>query len=95
MRLSVSYIPCYKYSKKKTGDRIMFAKVEEGYLLSEACEDAESGDKSGDESDEDSIMPPLLRLEETGVLDSDDESDYEHMSTEMLEDIRDGSQSHT
>ena len=39
-------------------------------------------------------MSPLLILEETDALDSGDESDDEPMSTEMLEDIRDGSQSH-
>ena len=40
-------------------------------------------------------MPPLLNGEEMNALDYDDESDDEPMSTEMLEDIRDGSQSHT
>ena len=39
-------------------------------------------------------MPPLFSLEETDELDSGDESDNEHLSTEMLEDKRDGSQSH-
>ena len=39
-------------------------------------------------------MPPLISVEETNALDSGDESDDEPMSTEMLEDIRDGSQYH-
>ena len=39
-------------------------------------------------------MTPLLSLEETDVLDFGDESDHDPISTEMLEDIRDGSQSH-
>ena len=39
-------------------------------------------------------MPPLLSLEETDALDSGDETDDELMSTEILEDIRDGIQSH-
>ena len=37
-------------------------------------------------------MPPLLSLEESNALDSYDESDDEPMSTDMLEDIRNGSQ---
>ena len=39
-------------------------------------------------------MPPQLSLEEYNALDSGYESDDEPMSTEMLEDIRDVSQSH-
>ena len=39
-------------------------------------------------------MPPLLSLEEMNVLDSGDDSDDVPMSTEMLEDICDVSQSH-
>ena len=39
-------------------------------------------------------MPPLLSKELMDVMYSGDESDDEHMSTEMLEDIHDGSQSH-
>ena len=39
-------------------------------------------------------MPPLISEEEMDVMDCGDESDYYPMSTEMLEDICDGSQSH-
>ena len=39
-------------------------------------------------------MPPLLREEEIDAVDSVNESDDEPMYTEMLENIRDGSQSH-
>ena len=39
-------------------------------------------------------MPPLLSKEEMDEMDSGDESDNEPMSTGMLEDIRDSSQSH-
>ena len=73
--LTVSYIPCATSSKEKTGDIITFAKFEEGRLLSETCEDAESDDKSGDKSDDNSIFPLLLSLEEPNTLDSGDESD--------------------
>ena len=38
-------------------------------------------------------MPPILSKEEMDAVDSGDESDDEPMSKEMLEDIRDGSQS--
>ena len=50
--------------------------------------------ESSDEYNDNSIMPPLIREEEMDVMDSGDESDDEHMSKEMLEDIHDGSQSH-
>ena len=49
MCLSVSHIPCTISSKEETGDIITFAKVEEGNLLSETCEDAESDGKSVEE----------------------------------------------
>ena len=39
-------------------------------------------------------MTPLISKEEMGVMDSGDDSDDESMSTEMLEDISDGSKSH-
>ena len=38
-------------------------------------------------------MPPLISEEEMDVMDSGDESDYEPMSMDMLDDIRDGSKS--
>ena len=66
----------------------MFAQFEEGNLLSETRNNAESGD----EYDADSIMPSLIRKEETDAVDSGDESDDEPISTEMIEDIRDGIQ---
>ena len=39
-------------------------------------------------------MPPLLSEEEMDAMDSGNESYHDHISTEMLEDIRDRSQSH-
>ena len=59
MRPSVIYTPCATSSRGETGDIITFAQFEEGNLLSETCNNAESGDKS----DENSIMPPLLSEE--------------------------------
>ena len=40
-------------------------------------------------------MPPLISEEEMDAMDSVDESEDEPMSTEMLEDIHDGSQYYT
>ena len=54
-------------------------------LLSETRNNAESGDKS----DDNSIMPPPLREEEMDAMDSSDELDDDPVSTEMLEDICD------
>ena len=39
-------------------------------------------------------MTPLLSKEEMNSVDSGDESDHDLISTEMLENIRDESQSH-
>ena len=75
MRPSMTDTTYDKSSKEKTGDIITFAKFEEGRLLSETCEDAESDDKSGDKYDDNSIFPLLLSLEEPNTLDSGDESD--------------------
>ena len=55
MHPAVSYTSYAAYLKEKTGNIITFTQFEEGGLLSETCDDAESGD----ESDDNSIMPPL------------------------------------
>ena len=60
---------------------ITFTQFEEGDVLSGTSEDADIDDESGDKSNEYSIMPPPLSLEELNVLDSGDESDNEPMST--------------
>ena len=39
-------------------------------------------------------MPPLLSKEEMDIMDYGYESDHDLISTEMLENIHDGSQSH-
>ena len=39
-------------------------------------------------------MPPLPREEEMDAMDSGDESDHDHIYTEMLENICGGSKSH-
>ena len=90
MHPSATYTPCDTSLTGKYGNIITFTHFGEGNLLSETCNDAESGD----ESDDDSIMPPLFSEEEMDAMDSGDELDNDNISNEMLEDIRDGSQSH-
>ena len=58
----------------------MFTHFEEGNILSETCNNM----KSGDESYDDSIMPPLLIEKTIDVVDSGDESDDETMSAYMI-----------
>ena len=74
---AVAYTPYDKYSKEQTGDITTFAHFEEGDLLSETHDDAESSN----ESDDNSIMPSLISEEEMNDMDSGDESEDEPMST--------------
>ena len=87
MRPAVTYAPYETSSKEQTGDVITFAQFEEGSILTETCNDAESGD----ESDNESIMTSEQDMEN---LDSNETLDHYIISTEMLEDIRDVSQTH-
>ena len=80
MHLYVTYTPCAESSRKKTVYIIAFAQFEEGNLLSETCNDAESGYEANDGS----IMPPLLSEEEMDVINYGDESYDEPISMEML-----------
>ena len=56
---AVSYIPCATSSNGQTGEIITFVQFEEGNLSSETHDNEESGD----ESDDNSIMPPLISEE--------------------------------
>ena len=58
-----------------------------GGSLTETRNDAESGDESDNE-----II--IMSEQVMDAINSDDESDHDPISTEMLEDIRDGSQTH-
>ena len=87
MRPEVTYTPYVRSSKEQTGDVITFAQFEEGNILTETCNDAENGDKFDNES----IMMSEQDMEN---IDSNDESDHDLISTEMLQDIRDRSQTH-
>ena len=50
MRPAVTYTPCAMSSREQTGNIITFAKFEDGNILTKTRNDAESGDKSNDES---------------------------------------------
>ena len=50
------YTPYATSSKEKTGNIITFTRFEKGNIIYETCDNAESDDKS----DDDSIMPSLL-----------------------------------
>ena len=65
----------------------MFAQFEEGNILTETHTDTESGD----ESDSKSLM---MNKQDMENLDSNQKSDHDLISTETLEDICDGSQTH-
>ena len=81
MRPDVTYTPCATSSMEQTGDITKFAQFEEGNILTKTCNDAESSEKSNDES----IMPPLLREEDMDAMDYGDVSDHDLIYTEMLE----------
>ena len=50
MRLSVTYILYATSLREQTGDVITFTQFEEGNILTETSNDAESGDESDSES---------------------------------------------
>ena len=50
MRPAVTYTPYATSSKEQYGDVITFAQFEEGNLISETCNNIESGDESDSES---------------------------------------------
>ena len=74
-------------SKEQTVNVITFAQFEEGNILTETRNDEESGD----ESDNEYIMMIEQDMEN---LDYNENSDHDIISTDMLEDIRDGNQTH-
>ena len=78
---------CYVFEGGGNVDIITLAQFEEWNILTKTFNDAEIGDN-------DSIMSPLLSEEDIYAMDSGDESYHDLISTEMLEDIRDGVQSH-
>ena len=84
---AVTYTPYVTSLKEKTVNVIMVAQFEEGNILTEASNGTERVDKY----DSESLMMNEQDMED---LDSNEKSDYELISMETLEDIRDGSQTH-
>ena len=82
MHPAVTYTLYAMSPKEQNGDIITFAHFEEGKKLTEARNDAESGDKSDNES----IM---MNEEDMENIDSNEYSDNDVISSNMLEDIRD------
>ena len=87
MRPIVTYTLYAMSYKEQTGNVITFVQFEEGEILTKTRNDTESGD----ESDNESIMKSEQDMEN---LDSSVESYHNLISTDMLEDIRDRSQTH-
>ena len=85
---SVTSTPCATSSREKTGDIITFTQFEEKNIFTKNSNDSESGD----ESDKESIM---MSKQDMDAMNSGDESDHDLISIDMLEDILDGSQTHS
>ena len=81
MRPEVTYTPYSTSSKEQTGNAITFAQFEEGNILTETRNNAESGDKF----DKEYIMMSEQDMEN---LDSNEKSYHDPISTEMLDHIR-------
>ena len=79
MRPAVTYTPYVTSPKEQTGDVITFTQFEEGNILTETRNDAESCD----ESDSESLM-----------MNGDEKGNCDHniITTDTLEDIRDRNQ---
>ena len=87
MRPAVTYTPYETSLREQTGDVITFTQFEEGNILTETRNNAESGD----ESDSKSIMMSKQDMEN---LDEKEKFDDDPTSMETLHDIRDGNQTH-
>ena len=87
MRLAVTYTPCVMPPREQTGDIITFTQFEEGNIWTKTYNNAESGD----EYDNISIK---MSKQDMDAMNSGDDSDHDLISTEILEDICDRSQTH-
>ena len=74
LRPTVTYTPYATSSKEQTGDVITFAQFEEVNILTETCNDAESGDKSNNES----IM---MSKQDMDAINYGDELDHDLICT--------------
>ena len=82
MRPAVTYTLYATSSKEKTDDVITFKQFEEGNILTETSNDAESRDESNNKW-------IIMSEQDTENLNSGDESDHDLIYTEMLEYICD------
>ena len=87
LRPEVAYKIYAMSSIEQTGNIFTFTQFEEGNTLTKTRNDAESGEKSDNES----IM---MSEQDIYAINSGDESDHDLIYTEMLEDNRDVSQTH-
>ena len=87
MRPSVTYNPYATSSKEKTGNVTTFTQLEEGNILTETRNNSESGEESDNESN-------MMSKQNMENINSSDESDHDLISTDMLHNICDGSQTH-
>ena len=88
MHPAVTYTPYATSLIEQTGNLITFAQFEEWNILNKTLNDAESRD----EYDNEYIM---MSEQDMDHIDSNEKSDHDLISTEMLEDICDGSQTHS
>ena len=87
MRPAVTYTPYGTSLIEQTGDIIKFTQFDEGNILTKTRNNAESGDESNNES----IM---MSKQDMDAINSGDESDHDLISTDMVEEICDGSQTY-
>ena len=87
MRPAVTYTPYAMSLKEQTSNVITFAQFEEGNILTETRNDAESGDESN-------IKPLMMNKQDMENFDLNEKFDHDLIYTEMLEDICDVSQTH-
>ena len=87
LRPAVTYTSYDASLKEQTCNVITFAQFEGGNILTKTCNNVESGEKS----DNKSIM---MSKQDMDAINSGDESNHDLISTEMLQDICDGSQTH-
>ena len=85
---AITYTLYATYPKEQLCDVVTFAQFEEGNILTKTRNNAVSGDKSDNK-------PIMMSKQDMGAINSGDESDNYLLSTEMLEDICDGSQTHS
>ena len=87
MRPAVTYTLHATSLKEQTGDVITFAQFQAGEILTKTLNDAESGDKYHNKS----IM---MSKKDVYAINYGDGSNHYPISTDMLDNICDGSQTH-